>query len=714
HPAGSNLCGTPVPVVQGYPKSGSCPPNVSCDNPINRDANIPGGADPVKFMQLRWTVIRDNAGTPSSNIDMNRVNNLMTELNNDFLGWKIQFCLDTVIFVNNGTYYNFDGGNEEDGMKSTYGANFTNVINIYVVNNITNPNAGGYAYFPYSAYGGYSYRGGVLMARGNSVVGTHTLGHELGHTFGLHHTFHGVDEVGVCTACYEEVGLASGAPSFGDVDGDFCSDTYPHPTNAYNCGNPTDPKNGCDAFQWNNTPVDNHMSYSFCSSQFTSQQAGRMHCMINTYLGNWVNNGAVTCGSLPPVADFSGNPTTWPAPATVNFTNLTAGKTTVTSWAWNFDVGGVGGVTPATSTLENPLQVTYSNTGAYTVRLIATNANGTDTMIKTSYINVAGPVGDCDTLDFQWITPAPSITIYSFGPDDRATGVPCPTLNAFATDSLGLYERFNTPTPGSTKVGGVRLGMGFLNDPNDNMKINVRIYGDNNGAPDIASGPLGGVNGLSPTAAGFPGYQFYAEIWFPFDSAITIPGANFHAGVEIIPGEATDTLILMSSCDHTTPTVCGPQGENDSSNYVNSTNFGLIDYQSLSSIDFDLDIVPALGQFTPDPRITSYAQTVNCDTTTVFLFDSVYYSSITSISFTFADGVTYNDTVDPGILARIYYAAGPDTITISAANSCGKADTNTYIIPYAFMTTPSPDFTKTQTNPVCKDSTVNFTATPTG
>ena len=51
-------------------------------------------------------------------------------------------------------------------------------FNIYVVNTISNPSAGGYAYFPYSGYGGTNYRGGVVMGRNNSSVGTHTLAHE--------------------------------------------------------------------------------------------------------------------------------------------------------------------------------------------------------------------------------------------------------------------------------------------------------------------------------------------------------------------------------------------------------------------------------------------------------------------------------------------------------------------------------------------------------
>ncbi len=714
NPVGSNLCGAPWPEVQipGNAKNGGCPFNVPCDNPTNRDANIPAGPDPVKFMQLRWTIIRNAAGDPSSNISLTRVNDLMTELNADFAAWKLEFCLDVVNFVNDGTHYNFEGSNEA-AMKSAYGANFTNVINIYVVNSITNPSAGGYAYFPYSGYGGYNYRGGVLMSKNNSSLGTHTLGHELGHTFGLHHTFHGVDEVGTCSSCYETVGASDGSPASGDDHGDYCSDTNPHETNSYSCNPNPGGSNGCDAFPWANVPVDNHMSYSFCSSQFTPHQAGRMHCMIDTYVPQWVTNGSVTCGSLPPVANFTGSPLLWPAPSTVGFVNLTAGKSTVSAWSWNFDVQNVGGVTPATSTVQDPLAVVYANPGLYEIRLIATNPNGTDSLVRTDYIEVVGPLGDCDTLDFQWTNPTPTISYLPYGPGDYADGVPCATLNASPTDQLGMYERFPTPNPGSTVVGGVRMALGFLFDANDDMTVDISIYTDDGtGAPNLSTGYLGGVTGLSPTTdLNVPGPGFYGWRNWPIDPPVVITSSRFHIGIEINPGSAADTMILITSAD--------PEGENDTSNWVNTTNFGLLSYLNDigGGLDLDLAIIPMLGGYGPDTRITTYNQNVTCDTTTVIFFDTTWYAPGITWQFDFAsDGSTFTDTVDPMALVKTYTSPGPETVTVSVMDACGKGNTHTYMIPYYFNKTPAGDFTKDLSNPIClPPPTANcatFTATP--
>jgi len=89
-------------------------------------------------------------------------------------------------------------------------------------------------------------------------------------------------------------------------------------------------------------------------------------------------------GPAPPVADFSGDPTSGAAPLTVNFTDLSSGSPT--SWYWDFG-DGVG-----TSTEQNP-SYTYGADGKYTVSLTATNEHGSDTETKSDYINVSS--GGC-------------------------------------------------------------------------------------------------------------------------------------------------------------------------------------------------------------------------------------------------------------------------------------------------------------------------------
>ena len=103
---------------------------------------------------------------------------------------------------------------------------------------------------------------------------------------------------------------------------------------------------------------------------------------------NWVaraSDGAIDIGAFeyssapaPPVANFTGNPTSGPAPLTVMFTDTSTGSPT--SWSWTFGDGG-------TSAAQNPSHI-YNTANQYTVSLTATNAQGSDTETKTNYITV--------------------------------------------------------------------------------------------------------------------------------------------------------------------------------------------------------------------------------------------------------------------------------------------------------------------------------------
>lgn len=83
----------------------------------------------------------------------------------------------------------------------------------------------------------------------------------------------------------------------------------------------------------------------------------------------------------PPVADFTADVTSGPAPLTVHFTDQTTNAPT--SWAWDFDNNGI-----VDSTEQNPTHV-YNSAGTYTVKLTATTNNGvSDDEIKEGYIHV--------------------------------------------------------------------------------------------------------------------------------------------------------------------------------------------------------------------------------------------------------------------------------------------------------------------------------------
>jgi PKD repeat protein len=86
----------------------------------------------------------------------------------------------------------------------------------------------------------------------------------------------------------------------------------------------------------------------------------------------------ITVTEPPPMAEFTGSPTSGAAPLMVSFSDLSSG--TPTTWAWDFGDG-------ATSNEQNPAH-TYSAPGRYTVALTVSNTLGGDTEVKPDYISV--------------------------------------------------------------------------------------------------------------------------------------------------------------------------------------------------------------------------------------------------------------------------------------------------------------------------------------
>jgi PKD repeat protein len=154
---------------------------------------------------------------------------------------------------------------------------------------------------------------------------------------------------------------------------------------------------------------------SYCNATSSPDFYGKMsyHWQSNTTSGNiplknfldpansglLVLNGSAdpcTVVSAPPVANFSGNPTTVTSGGTVSFTDLSSNAPTSWSWTISGTAGTNWSYTGGTSaTSQNP-QVIFTTVGQYTVTLTATNGFGSDGETKTNYITVtAAASGPC-------------------------------------------------------------------------------------------------------------------------------------------------------------------------------------------------------------------------------------------------------------------------------------------------------------------------------
>jgi len=136
-----------------------------------------------------------------------------------------------------------------------------------------------------------------------------------------------------------------------------------------------------------------------------------------------------------PVANFSANPIEGKAPLTVAFTDKSTRSPT--KWKWNFGDG-------TTSPKQNPTHK-YFKAGMYTVTLIATNDNGSNTITKSDYIKVVTkPVANFTSSVTSGKTPL-KVTF-----TDTSTGSPTSWKWDFGDRSTSFFQN---PIHKYSKVG---------------------------------------------------------------------------------------------------------------------------------------------------------------------------------------------------------------------------------------------------------------------
>jgi len=181
---------------------------------------------------------------------------------------------------------------------------------------------------------------------------------------------------------------------------------------------------------------------------------------------------------LTPIAQFSASTTSPAVNQTVTFTDLTSNAPT--SWAWSFSPNTVTFIGGTSAASQNP-QVLFTAAGSYTVTLVATNSYGSDSEIKTNYINVAPycipafsygtGAGDYISLvqlgginNATGASPAPYYTYYSSLSTDLARASSNTiTLSAgsyFAYNNISVWIDFNQNGVFeiTEKIGNVTLG----------------------------------------------------------------------------------------------------------------------------------------------------------------------------------------------------------------------------------------------------------------
>ncbi len=153
--------------------------------------------------------------------------------------------------------------------------------------------------------------------------------------------------------------------------------------------------------------------------------------------------------STSPLANFSASALSGCVGVNITFTDLSTNSPT--GWNWTFP-GGV----PATSTAQNPI-VTYNNPGSLNdVKLVATNANGSDSTTRYSYIKISALVTPtimltsndtvCDNQPLLLI--ASSGSSFNWSPYGQGTYLISPNFsNTYAVTVTDIYGCTGTSAP---------------------------------------------------------------------------------------------------------------------------------------------------------------------------------------------------------------------------------------------------------------------------
>jgi hypothetical protein len=224
----------------------TCSQTYSCDNPTTRNQYSTSTAQ--KVYKIVWLYFKCGAGWETN--ALTNIGLATRDLNTYYkdIGYQFNSYYSEYTCKGTGTtdMNNFDPNMVYQAISREKGAAFQSTGNMFiVVGQPSDDTLNGFFVLPGSSYSGTGFMHTRVVAKGYS-----TLAHEIGHGFGLQHTFRGISEVGCADGCFESTAS--------DLTGDYCQDTPPVVRN-WECSSPlVNTADTCNTkATWNPNPYQN-------------------------------------------------------------------------------------------------------------------------------------------------------------------------------------------------------------------------------------------------------------------------------------------------------------------------------------------------------------------------------------------------------------------------------------------------------------------------
>lgn len=546
--------------------------------------------------------------------------------------------------------------------------------NIWVVNKIDGNDGtsgsfvAGYAVLPSSGPIFNKFDGTVMLA---TQMNTNriTLPHELGHAFGLYHTFEGSMGGSVCptnTNC--------------NTQGDLCCDTEPHrqygPGTCY-----SGQTNNCTSNTYGDATAKNIMNYANCQDRFTPDQRDRFIATIINQRSSLISSSAslpIPATSLPTVCvPGSDNPTSTLNYGPVNVKVLDASRTYLDVSSGNFNTDGQ--VAYVDLTCSHQLKLQAGNT--YEINVTASNFN--EKSVAFIDYNNDGTLGN---------TTGERINLTKTGLIHKATF----TVPLTATSCTEIRMRVISDSTNAVLDSCSNMNRGQTED------YEVFILGNNssNDAVIVSNPPIGG----NPSCIGVP-LTFYAVP----TNGTQVVSYQWYKNSTQLGGQTTDTL--------KDPGGTGVIFNNNDTVWVEMRFTNLCGIDTVASNRVVVKRLPTIPPAVTIGVVGGTNPTCIDDTVTLGVVSNInpggaptYQWYKNSVAITGATATTYKSIGDGGDVFTVVMTSSADTPCVQPPKT---AVSNQITISYT-QKRPIVNIALTVgTNPGCAGQPLQFTASPT-